>query len=135
MDAAEKARIGALYRLDLDGTPHRIFDGLGIPNTLAWSADSKTMYFAETLDRTIYAFDFDPTTGTPSNRRVFVKYRVPAIRTARPSTKTGTCGTPSGMGGESFATPRTGPSIAWSRCRCNGRQVVCSVDPISAPSS
>jgi len=77
MDAAEKARTGALYRLDLDGTPHRIFDGLGIPNTLAWSADSKTMYFAETLDRTIYAFDFDPTTGTPSNRRVFVKISGP----------------------------------------------------------
>ena len=71
MDAAEQARTGALYRLDPDGTSHRIFDGLGIPNTLAWSGDSKRMYFAETIDRTIYAFDYDPTTGTPSNRRVF----------------------------------------------------------------
>lgn len=71
MDAEEKARTGALYRLDLDGTPHRMLDGLGIPNTLTWSPDSRTMYLAETLDRTIYAFDYDPATGTPSNRRVF----------------------------------------------------------------
>lgn len=71
MDAAEKEWTGALYRLDLDGTAFRILDGLGIPNTLVWSADSKTMYFAETLDRTIYSFDFDPDTGVPSNRRVF----------------------------------------------------------------
>jgi sugar lactone lactonase YvrE len=72
MDASEQERTGALYRLGSDGTPHRVFDGLGIPNTLAWAADSRTMYFAETLDRTIYVFDYDPTTGTPSNRRVFV---------------------------------------------------------------
>lgn len=73
MDAAERKRTGALYRLDLDGTPRRIFDGLGIPNTLAWTKDSRTMYFAETLDRTIYLFDYDPVTGTPSNRRIFAR--------------------------------------------------------------
>lgn len=71
MDSSEKERTGALYRLDPDGTPRRIFDGLGIPNTLAWTADSQTMYFAETLDRTIYVFDYDPGTGIPSNRRTF----------------------------------------------------------------
>jgi sugar lactone lactonase YvrE len=71
MDDGERDRTGALYRFDPDGTIHPIMEGVGIPNSLAFSPNGDVMYFAETLDRTIYAFDYDQTTGTASRRRVF----------------------------------------------------------------
>ena len=77
MDSREKGRTGSLYCLDADLSYRRVLDGLGIPNSLAWSPDSRTMYFAETLDRAIYAFDYDADTGTPSNRRVFAEVSGP----------------------------------------------------------
>lgn len=69
-------RTGALYRFDPDGSAHRLIDGIGIPNSLAWSPDGATMFFAETLDRSIFVFDYDIPTGAVSNRRLFA--RVPA---------------------------------------------------------
>lgn len=71
MNVDDQTRTGALYRFDPDLSCHSMFDAVGIPNSLAWSPDSRTMYYAETLDRVIYAFDYDPDSGTPSNRRVF----------------------------------------------------------------
>ncbi len=79
MDASAEERSGALYRFDLDGSVTRHLDGLGIPNSLAWSPDGTTMYFAESLDRTIYAFDYDPATGTPSGQRVFATIPGPGV--------------------------------------------------------
>ncbi|MFQ5947524.1 MAG: SMP-30/gluconolactonase/LRE family protein [Acidimicrobiia bacterium] len=71
MDDEELEWTGALYRFDPDGTWHRLLDGLGIPNTLAWSPGGETMYFAETLEQTIYTFMFDAVAGEISGRRVF----------------------------------------------------------------
>lgn len=68
-DGAEK--IGALYCLGLDGICRMMLDGLGIPNGLAWSPDSRTMYMADSFDRTIYAYPFDPARGTLGEARVF----------------------------------------------------------------
>jgi sugar lactone lactonase YvrE len=62
---------GALYRLDPDLTWHRMLDGFTVPNSIAWSPDSRTMYFADTPTRHIFAFDFDLDRGTLANRRVF----------------------------------------------------------------
>ena len=49
-------------------------DGLIVTNGLAWSPDGRTMYLADAWrgSRLIWAFDYDTTTGTPSNRRIFV---------------------------------------------------------------
>lgn len=77
MDSRERMATGSLYRIDTDLSCHRTLAGLRIPNSLAWSPDSKIMYFTETLDRVIYAFDYDPDTGTPSNRRVFAEVSPP----------------------------------------------------------
>jgi len=71
MDDAERARSGALYRIDTDHSSHRILDGWGIPNTLAWTADERSMYFADTLDRTIYRFGFEPEAGLLGEQEVF----------------------------------------------------------------
>jgi L-arabinonolactonase len=68
----ESAPSGALYRLDPDGTCHRMVDGVIISNALCWSPDGRTMYHADTIRRTVWAWDSDPDRGEIANRRVFV---------------------------------------------------------------
>ncbi|MBX6321784.1 MAG: SMP-30/gluconolactonase/LRE family protein [Rhodospirillaceae bacterium] len=75
MDDHLTEHTGALYRLDPDGSVHCMFTGVGISNSLAWSPDDTVFYFADTLDRTIYAWDFDIATGNIANRRVFNDHR------------------------------------------------------------
>jgi sugar lactone lactonase YvrE len=48
-------------------------DGIDIPNGLAWSPDDHTMYFADTFDRTIFAYSFDIDSGTIHDRQVFAE--------------------------------------------------------------
>ncbi len=47
---------------------------LTVANGMAWSPDSRNMYFIETFKRKVSVFDFDITTGTLSNQRVAVDY-------------------------------------------------------------
>jgi L-arabinonolactonase len=67
---------GSLYRISPDGTCERKRTGIIVPNSLAWSPDGRTMYFADSPRRTIWAFDYDPASGEPSNERVFVTTEV-----------------------------------------------------------
>ena len=62
---------GSLYRVGASLIPVRMEGQIGISNSIAWSPDTKTMYFADTLARTIYAYDFDVELGAISNRRIF----------------------------------------------------------------
>lgn len=64
---------GALFRIDPDGTGTEIETGLGIANTFAWSPDETQFYFAETLDGSIYVYDFDADSGTISGKRLFAQ--------------------------------------------------------------
>ncbi len=65
---------GALWRIDPDGTATDMTGPtIRLSNTLAWSADNRTMYFGDSLERTIFAYDFDPAAGTIANRRVFAR--------------------------------------------------------------
>ena len=65
-------RIGALYRLDPDLSCHTLVEGIGCSNGLAWSPDSRTMYYADSHLGLVWAYDFDPATGAIANRRTFV---------------------------------------------------------------
>jgi sugar lactone lactonase YvrE len=65
-------KIGSLYRLDTDLSCHRIVEGVGCSNGLAWSPDSRTMYFTDSHTPTVWAYEFDPATGEAGNRRVYV---------------------------------------------------------------
>ena len=78
MDDNCREPTGALYRLDPDLTCRRVLDGIGISNSLCWSPDEKTLYLADTLDRTIYAFAHDGQSGMIDARQVFVTTRPPA---------------------------------------------------------
>jgi L-arabinonolactonase len=62
---------GSLYKVGADLIPVMMDGGIGIANSTAWSPDGRTMYFADTLAGTIYAYDFDLALGAVSNRRVF----------------------------------------------------------------
>ncbi|MDX2104559.1 MAG: SMP-30/gluconolactonase/LRE family protein [Alphaproteobacteria bacterium] len=68
---------GALHRLDPDGTTRPMVKGALISNGLAFSPDNRTLYFADswTAVRTVWAFDFDLTSGTLGTRRVFIDTR------------------------------------------------------------
>lgn len=64
--------IGSLYRMDKDLSVHRIIEGVGCCNGLAWSPDSKTMYFSDSHTTIVRAYDFDPVTGDIENQRTFI---------------------------------------------------------------
>lgn len=67
--------VGALYRLDPDLSCHKMVEGIGCSNALAWSPDSRTMYYADSHAGSVWAWDFDPATGDIENRRIFIDFR------------------------------------------------------------
>jgi sugar lactone lactonase YvrE len=69
---AKRGPDGALYRVSPDRRCARMRTGVIIPNSLAWSPDGKTMYFADTVRELIWSFDYDLEAGEMSNQRVFV---------------------------------------------------------------
>lgn len=71
-DLPVTSSIGTLHRIDADGRATRFLEGIGISNTLVWSPDDRTLYFADTIANRIDAFDFDAEAGTIANRRPFV---------------------------------------------------------------
>lgn len=62
---------GVLYRVAPDGAVTEWRRGLGISNTLCWSPDQRTFYFADTLKNEIYAFEYDWEAGAISGERHF----------------------------------------------------------------
>jgi sugar lactone lactonase YvrE len=81
-DMSLAATQGTVYRLDggpsresLQATP--VMPGLITPNGMAFSPDGRTMYLSDShpLVQTVWAFDYDPDTGAPSNRRVFIDFK------------------------------------------------------------
>jgi sugar lactone lactonase YvrE len=67
----EEPGAGALYRLDPDLTVTRVLDHVGESNGIDWSPDDRLMYYADSLERRVDVFDFDPATGALANRRPF----------------------------------------------------------------
>lgn len=67
------AETGALYRLDGAGTRIAVAHGAQVSNGLAFSPDNRIMYWSDSRSSVVWRFDFDPTTGTPGNQRVFVR--------------------------------------------------------------
>ena len=71
MSDARREPTGSLYRLAADLTCTRIRGDVIVPNSIAWSPDNRTMYFADTYRQVIRAWDFDLAAGEVSNERVF----------------------------------------------------------------
>ncbi len=72
MDDAMTGRpLGALYRLDPDLGLHKVESEIVISNSIAFSPDGGTMYFADFGRDTIWAYDLDTASGALSNKRIF----------------------------------------------------------------
>ncbi len=72
-DRADKEPVAALYRLDVDGTCHKMADGLIISNGLAWSQDGTTLYHSDTRLCFIHAYDYDKVSGSLGARRLIAQ--------------------------------------------------------------
>jgi sugar lactone lactonase YvrE len=62
---------GSLYCFAPDGCSRAWRHGIAVPNSLAWSPDGRTMYFADSPRHKIWAFDYDAAAGAMSNERLF----------------------------------------------------------------
>ena len=71
MDKRLEHASGRLHRFDPDRTCRTLERDFWIPNSLAWSPDDRTMYFADSRMKAIYAYDYDIDDGAISNKRVF----------------------------------------------------------------
>ena len=71
MSDVRRDPVGSLYRLDADLHCTALRNSVIIPNSLAWSPDGRTMYFADTYRSTIWAWDYDPASGAATRERVF----------------------------------------------------------------
>jgi sugar lactone lactonase YvrE len=69
---SSEANQAQLYRYDQDGSLHIMETGLTISNGLGWSPDQKTFYLTDSPQQKIFAYDFNSTTGSISNRRTVV---------------------------------------------------------------
>jgi sugar lactone lactonase YvrE len=72
-DLSGEASPSYLFRVDTNGSVHVADEGIQFSNGLAFSPDCKTLYFADTVARCIYAYDWHREDGALSNRRRFVR--------------------------------------------------------------
>jgi L-arabinonolactonase len=79
MDRSTPAGRGALYRYDPDGALHRMLENIEVPNSLAFSPDGGTMYFADSPTREVQAFALSAATGELTHRRVFARCEPPGV--------------------------------------------------------
>jgi len=73
MDNKCSGPVGSLYRLDPSGQVLRMASDFICSNGLGWSPDNRTMYFTDSMVRTIWAYEFDLDSGELGERRVFAR--------------------------------------------------------------
>ncbi len=62
---------GSLYRLDPDGSLYQLDTGYATANGIGVSLDGRTLYVADQRHGQIIALDYDISSGTVTNRRLF----------------------------------------------------------------
>lgn len=73
MSVEETEGAGSFYRIHPDLKAEKAFRSVTISNGIAWSPDSKTMYYIDTPTVRVDAFDYDPETGSIHNRRPVIR--------------------------------------------------------------
>ncbi|NPA37300.1 MAG: SMP-30/gluconolactonase/LRE family protein [Chlorobi bacterium] len=68
MSKKETTGAGNLYCFDGKELKLKL-SGVSISNGIVWSHDAKTMYYIDTPEKKVFAFDFDNETGEISNKR------------------------------------------------------------------
>jgi L-arabinonolactonase len=69
----EKGRqpVSAVYQLDEHGRVRTLLSNVAVANSICFSLDGRTMYFADTPQRLILAFDYDSAAARLTNERIF----------------------------------------------------------------
>ena len=75
MDDTYAEPCGSLYRLDADLGYSVQETGINTSNSTAFSPDGRTLYYCDTPENEIWAYDLDVESGNISNKRVFVSTR------------------------------------------------------------
>ncbi|MEZ2126307.1 MULTISPECIES: SMP-30/gluconolactonase/LRE family protein [unclassified Sinorhizobium] len=75
MNEGSSEPVSTVVRVDPDGSVSTIISGVGCANSICFSPDGRTMYFADSFAGTIWAYDYDPRTALPSSRRVLKDFQ------------------------------------------------------------
>lgn len=62
---------GALYCFD--GNLKKVISGTSVSNGICWTKDNRTMYYIDSLEYNVTAYDFDLATASISNKRVVIE--------------------------------------------------------------
>lgn len=73
MDFDCKAPTGSLYRIDAKGRCTRMHKGFAVTNGPTWSLDGRTLYFNDTVQGQVHAFECNPATGELGPSRVWLQ--------------------------------------------------------------
>jgi len=69
-----REKTAALYSLHADGSLQWLRGNTSISNGLAWSADGRTMYFIDTPQLCVFAYDYDLETGAIAHERIVLRF-------------------------------------------------------------
>lgn len=72
MSLSEEPKVASLYTFENPETIEKKLGGITISNGLAWTEDTKTMYYIDTPTMQVCAFDFNDATGGISNKRTVI---------------------------------------------------------------
>lgn len=64
---------GALYRLNMDKSIHKMVENVSISNGIVWSIDRTKMYYIDTPTHQVMRYDYDDETGDITNPQVAVE--------------------------------------------------------------
>ncbi len=70
-DPEQEYETGYLYKINLDRSVSIIEEGLHLSNGMGFSPDLESFYLVDTILRTIYLYDFNVTSGTITNKKIF----------------------------------------------------------------
>jgi sugar lactone lactonase YvrE len=74
MDFDCRAPTGAFYALAPNGSCTRHALGFAVTNGPAWSADGRTIFINDTVNGSVFAWEFDADSGALSNQRLWLRF-------------------------------------------------------------
>ena len=75
MNEVSGAADSSVLCIDTNRSVRTLIEGVSCANSTCFSADGSTMFFADTPDREIVAYDYDIKAGTVANRRVHASFK------------------------------------------------------------
>ncbi|MGZ3763954.1 MAG: SMP-30/gluconolactonase/LRE family protein [Mucilaginibacter sp.] len=77
LNMEDKAQEGALYCFD--GSLKKKLDKISVSNGICWAANNQTMYYIDSYDYNIKAYDFDLNEGNITNEQIIVEGMEPGF--------------------------------------------------------